>query len=265
MDNDILLIEEDDNFATIIFNRPERKNSLSSDLLIKLHLQLEIWAAEDKFKAVIFRGIGEEAFSSGFDILSIPTELTPEMQKWMKGKNPVELALESVKNYPYPTIAMLNGYAFGAGLNLAICCDIRIGADDIKVGMPPAKLGLVYHPEGIRQFINAIGMTRTKEIFHTGQTYKKEMLEKMGLVNHLVDRKYLVKTVHNYAKEISMNAPLSLKGTKKIISMFERASKLTGEDIRETESLIAEAFNSDDLKEGQTAFIEKRKPDFKGY
>ncbi len=264
MNNEILLVEEDDNYATIIFNRPERKNSLSSDLLIKLHLQLESWAKDDKFKAVIFRGIGEEAFSSGYDILSIPTELTPEMEQWLEGKSPVELALESVRNYPYPTIAMLNGYAFGAGLNLAVCCDIRIGANDIKVGMPPAKLGIVYHPEGIRQFVNAIGMARTKEIFYTGKTYKNEMVEKMGLVDHLVDREILEKTVFDYAKEISKNAPLSLKGTKKIIGMLEKGIEFSGENRRATEALIAEAFNSDDLKEGQMAFIEKRRPTFKG-
>ncbi len=264
MDNDILLVEENDNFAIILFNRPERKNSLTSDLLIKLHLQLESWAKEDRFRTVIFRGVGEEAFSSGYDIMSIPTELTPEMQEWLEGKNPVELALESVKNYPYPTIAMLNGYAFGAGLNLAICCDIRIGANDIKVGMPPAKLGIVYHPEGIRQFINVIGMARTKEIFYTGKTYKNEMVEKMGLVDHLVDQEILERTVYDYAEAITNNAPLSLKGIKKIISMFENGIEFNDENRCKAEVLIAEAFNSDDLKEGQTAFIERRKPAFKG-
>ncbi len=264
MKNDLILIEEKEKYATIIFNRPNKRNALSSDLLIELHLELENWASEDRFKAVIFRGAGDEAFSSGYDIATIPTEYTPEIKKLVKEKNPVELAMDSVKNYPYPTIAMLNGYAFGAGLNLAICCDIRIGARDIKVGMPPAKLGLVYHPEGLRQFINVIGIARTKEIFYTGRTYKNEMVLKMGLVDHLVDRKILEKIVYGYAEEISKNAPLSLKGNKKIITMLETAFELSDEDLHEAEFLMGEAFNSNDLKEGQAAFIEKRKPVFSG-
>ena len=158
----------------------------------------------------------------------------------------------------------MNGYAFGAGLNLCMCCDIRVAADDVKVGMPPAKLGLVYHPEGMMQFIQVLGMAKTREVFFTGRTYQGRQLLEMGLVDYLVPRSELRETTYRMAEEIAGNAPLSLKGTKRIMNMWEGSLTLSEENLAEAEELITDAFNSLDLKEGQTAFIEKRKPKFIG-
>ncbi len=264
MDSDALIKQRKGNVATLIFNRPERKNALSPELLVNLHMTLKEWEKEDAIRAVVIRGHGDKSFSSGFDISSIPTEVPPEMAEVMKNENPVELALNSVKNYPYPTIAMMNGYAFGAALNLAMCCDIRIGVDDIRIGMPPSKLGIVYHPEGIKQFVEVLGMARTREIFFTGRSYKGVDAKEMGLVDHLVPQSDLESVVYGYAEEIAGNAPLSLKGTKKVINMLGQSTFFKDSDLKEAETLILEAFNSEDLKEGQTAFLEKRKPVFRG-
>ena len=144
MSTEILLIEKKDRVGTLIFNRPEKRNSLSPDLLIRIHQTLENFAQEDEIRAVVVRGIGDQAFSSGYDIAAIPTEVSPQTREKLRDQNPLDLALNSVINFPYPVIALLNGYAFGAGCELAVCCDLRIGADDIRMGMPPAKLGLVY-------------------------------------------------------------------------------------------------------------------------
>lgn len=264
MTDEVLITRVEDGIGTVLFNRPDKKNALSMELLIKLKKQLDTWADGDHVKTVVFRGQGDESFSSGYDITAIPTDTTPDMFKAMKGKNPVEYVFDKIRSFPYPTIAMVNGYAFGAGLNLAICCDIRIGADDIRVGMPPAKLGIVYHPEGLKQFTEVMGMARAKEIFFTGRTYTGELIREMGLVDHLVSRCTLEKTVYGYAKDISANAPLALKGIKKIFSMIAGAQVLNKGDLEYAERLIFESFNSDDLKEGQKAFVEKRKPVFKG-
>ncbi|MCU0600025.1 MAG: enoyl-CoA hydratase-related protein [Desulfobacterales bacterium] len=262
---DIILIKEISNHVgTLTFNRPRQGNALSIELLADLHLTLKLWAEADAVRAVVITGNSDKAFSSGFDIASIPTEMTPETAEFLKTSNPLELALNSVKEFPYPVIAMINGYCFGAGLNLAMCCDIRIGADHIKAGMPPVKLGLVYHPQGLSQFIEVIGMAKTREIFLTGHTYAgKEVLE-MGLVDHLVPAEALSERVYAMAAEIAKNAPLSLKGTKKILNMIGRYSLIGPEYAQTADNLIAEAFNSDDLKEGQTAFLQKRTPVFKG-
>ena len=250
--------------GTLKLNRPERRNALSPSLLVELHLTLKKWEEEDSVRVVVITGNSGKSFSAGYDITAIPTDLTPEALEILKTDNPLELALNSVKNFHFPVIAMINGYCFGAGLNLAMCCDIRIGADHIKVGMPPAKLGVIYHPEGLKQFIEVIGMAKAREIFFTGHTYQGLEVKSMGLVDHLVPIADLSETVYRMAEEISKNAPLSLKGIKKIMNMIGKHPVLESEDMMGAETLIAEAFNSEDLKEGQTAFIEKRKPVFTG-
>ena len=264
MEKNVLVKEISENVGTLKLNRPKRRNALSPDLLLDLHLTLKKWAENDAVRVVVITGNSEKAFSAGYDIPAIPTEISPEAAEFLKGDNPLEQALDSVKNFPFPVIAMINGYCFGAGLNLAMCCDIRIGADHIKTGMPPAKLGLVYHPEGLSQFIEVIGMAKTREIFFTGHTYTGSEARKMGLVDHLVPGNRLSKTVYAMADEISKNAPLSLKGTKKILNMIGKYSLIDSEHLNDAQALVVEAFNSDDLKEGQAAFIEKRHPLFTG-
>lgn len=264
MDTDILQIEKKDHYAVLSFNRPEKRNALSFDLLIKIFQTLEDFSKSDEIRAVIFRGAGDESFSSGFDISAIPTKASEEVMKAMKSQNPLDLALNTIKNFRYPTIAMLNGYAYGAGFNLSICCDIRIAADNVRASMPPAKLGVVYHDGGIQQFIEAVGLGMTREIFLTARTYKGQELIERGIVDWMVPKADLETFAYDYAEEITRNAPLALKGMKKIINMFGSNIALVENQKREAEALVKESFQSDDLKEGQMAFLEKRKPIFTG-
>lgn len=264
MKNEVLLKEIKGKVGTLKLNRPERRNSLSPELLADLHLTLKKWEAEDAVRVVVITGNSEKAFSSGYDILAIPTDVSVEAAEILQNSNPLELALTSIKEFPYPVIAMINGYCFGAGLNLALCCDVRIGADHIKAGMPPVKLGLVYHPDGLSQFIEVIGMAKTREIFLTGHTYSGEEVKAMGLVDHLVPSGQLLETVYAMADEISQNAPLALKGTKKILNMIGKYSLIGQQYVTDAETLVHESFKSEDLREGQAAFIEKRQPVFKG-
>jgi enoyl-CoA hydratase/carnithine racemase len=264
MPEDVLLVEQDGHVGILTFNRPERKNALSVELLIKIHVQLAEWAKTGDVRCVVFTGGEGKAFSSGFDIGSIPTDVTPETEKLLRTHNPLELALDGVRDYPYPTIAMVNGYAFGAGLNLCVCCDIRIASDDAKVGMPPAKLGLIYHPEGLRQFVEALGYARTRELFFTARTLEPREVESMGIMDHVVPRAELKEYTMGMARTIAGNAPLSLKGMKRILNMMGRAGRLEDEALLEAEGIIRDGFNSEDLKEGQMAFLEKRVPRFTG-
>ncbi len=264
MDNEILLIERKGYVCTLVLNRPEKRNSLSPDLLIEIHQTLQEFSKDDTIRTIIIRGAGDRAFSSGYDIGAIPTKITPEIQGRLKAQNPLELALESVANYPYPVIAMLNGYAFGAGCELAVSCDIRIGADDIRMGMPPAKLGVVYFPAGLRRFIQVIGLSGTKELFFTGRYYDTSRIKEMGLVDYLIPKSELESFTYALAEEIASNAPLSLRGTKRIINLLISSEKMNEDGQKEAEEIIARAFNSEDLKEGQMAFLQKRKPVFKG-
>jgi len=170
----------------------------------------------------------------------------------------------SIINYPFPVIAMLNGYAFGGACDLAIACDLRIAADDIQMGMVPARLGMVYFPDGIQRFIRTIGWPNTKEMFFTARRYKADQLQAMGLVNYLTPREDLETFTYGLAGEIAQNAPLSLKGTKRIMNLIAPSESLDAPALEEARQLIEEALASRDLKEGQAAFLEKRKPLFKG-
>ncbi len=263
-EENLLLTEIQDHIGVLTLNRPEKRNALSPQLLVTLHLTLAEWAENDDIRAVVIKGCEGRAFSSGYDVSAIPTDVSPEMAEILKNENPLTLGLHSVKKFPYPVIAMINGYAFGAGLNLAMCCDMRIAAEGIKVGMPPAKLGLVYHPEGLKQFADVLGLATTREVFLSARTYEGAEVLSAGFVHRQVPAENLEAEVFDYARQVAGNAPLSLKGTKEILNMLERTREFWQKDLDRAEVIIKESFASKDLAEGQAAFLEKRKPVFTG-
>ena len=264
MGSKLLLIERNKNVCTLVLNRPEKKNSLSPELVELLLQTLNELSADDRIRAVVIRGAGDNAFCSGYDIRSLPTQLSEDVREKLKTLNPVESLFKTIVNYPYPVIAMINGMAFGAGCELSICCDIRIGADNIRMGMPPAKLGLVYPWTGLQRFIQAIGLKSTREIFFTARTYDGIRLKEIGLVDYLVPRDELETFTYQMAEEIAANAPLALKGTKSVLNLLLETVQPDKSSMQEAESITETAFGSEDIREGQLAFLEKRKPTFKG-
>ena len=264
MENQILMTETRRNVCTLTLNRPQKKNSLSPQLVEKLLQTLGELATDDTVRAVIIRGSGNQAFCSGYDIGSLPTSHDKDVHEKLKTLSPVEALFKAVINYPFPVIAMLNGLAFGAGCELSICCDIRIGADDIRMGMPPVKLGLVYPWSGLQRFIQVVGLGKTREIFFTARTYHGQRLKELGLVDYLVAPDELEAFTHRMAGEIAANAPLALKGTKQVLNLLLQSVSLDAGNLAQAEAITRAAFLSEDLKEGRLAFLEKRKPEFKG-
>jgi enoyl-CoA hydratase/carnithine racemase len=262
--NQILLTEISNNVCTLTLNRPQKKNSLSPQLVEKLRETFAQLAADDTVRAVIIRGAGEQAFCSGYDIGSLPTRDATDVDEKLKTLNPVEALFNAVVRYPYPVIAMLNGLAFGAGCELSVCCDIRIGADTIRMGMPPARLGLVYPWSGLQRFIQVIGLRNTREIFFTARTYQGQRLKELGLVDYLVSPDELELFTYRMAGEIAANAPLALKGTKRVLNLLLESVARDPQNLSQAEAITRKAFLSEDLKEGRLAFLEKRKPQFKG-
>jgi enoyl-CoA hydratase/carnithine racemase len=159
---------------------------------------------------------------------------------------------------------MIDGYALGAGCEMAMACDIRVASDTSKMGMPPSRLGLVYHPTGLQRFINVIGFSRAKEVFYTGRYYDIMTAKDMGMVNYVTPKPDIVSFTDDLAEEIAGNAPLSLRGHKFIFSRLLHHHDFGIEDQIKIQWIIAESFNSEDFKEGTIAFFEKRKPEFKG-
>ena len=261
MDEQELLIEKSDHICTLVLNRPDKRNALTPRMLSELKQALDEFSREDTVRTVVIRGIGDKAFCAGYDLGKLGSSASDQE---VTDPNIFEHAMEAILHYPYPTIAMMNGYAFGGGCDLAISCDIRIAVDNVRLGMVPAKLGVVYAASGLQRFVRAVGLANAKELFFTGRTFDAVRLKEMGLVHYLVDPAELESFTYEMAYEMAGNAPLALKGIKRTLNMIAESEKLPEEAIKENRQLMAQAFGSEDLKEGQSAFFEKRKPVFKG-
>src|SRR5262249_9483220 len=156
-------------------------------------------------RCVVITGAGK-AFSAGYDIAAIPTE-SFERDAEALVAHPFQMALEAIAAHPWPVIAAINGHALGGGLELTLACDLRICARGAKLGMPPAKLGLIYGHTGLQRFIDAIGVPRTKQLFLTGRNVEAERAEQIGLVHEVVDAAEIERASIELAAEVAANAP----------------------------------------------------------
>jgi enoyl-CoA hydratase/carnithine racemase len=217
-------------------------------------------------RCVIITG-EDTSFSAGYDIGNLgpdPQSLfADEAEKLVA--HPFAAALEAIESYPYPTVAALNGHAIGGGLELALACDLRIAAGTVAVGMPPAKLGLVYSHTGIRKFIDIVGAARTRELFLVGRRIDARTARSWGLVNELAEPGRLAEVALELAREIAANAPLAQSGNKRVINAVVDARATLDPDVeRELLELRRACFSSEDFREGVRAFAEKRRPRWQG-
>jgi enoyl-CoA hydratase/carnithine racemase len=213
---------------------------------------------------VIITGEGS-TFSAGYDIGDLPEEVFADEAERLVA-HPFTAAIDAVDAYPYATLAALNGHAIGGGLELALSCDLRVAANTIKLGMPPAKLGLVYSHTGIRKFIDAVGAPRTRELFLVGGRIDAATAHTWGLVNEVTDPDRLADEALQLAAEIAGNAPLAQRGNKRVIrEVLDAVGRLDADVERELIELRRECFSSEDFREGVRAFAEKRKPEWQGH
>jgi len=245
----------------MVFNNPERHNAISLEMW---EAALEIMAgfrADPSVRVMVLTGAGGKAFASGADISKFKDE-RQEAAAVAHYQATTQKAYEAIQAMPIPTIAMIRGYCIGGGTAAAVCCDIRICTENAKFGVPAAKLGLGYGLQRARPLFDLIGPAYAKEMFFTGRNFDAREAEKMGLVNRVVADDQLEASVDEMAQTIAGNAPLTVRCAKIVVG--ELLKDPDQRDVAATERAVAACFASSDYKEGQAAFMEKRKPKFIG-
>jgi enoyl-CoA hydratase/carnithine racemase len=248
--------------ARLTISNPERRNALDHEILDALAEVLPKLDRGIEIRCVIVTGT-QKIFSAGYDIADIPEEAFASEAEALVA-HPFHAAMEALSAHPYPVLAAINGHCLGGGLELAIRCDLRLCAISAKLGMPPAKLGLIYGHTGLEKFIDVVGVARTKELFLTGRNLSAPRAMAIGLVHDTVRDDELADTALELASEVAANAPLSLRGNKRAIETINSYARLTPDQERELIELRRSCFGSEDFREGIRAFAEKRKPEWRG-
>jgi enoyl-CoA hydratase/carnithine racemase len=260
MAGELLLDRPADGVLRLTISNPAKRNALDQAILDAIAV---VMRDVGEARAVVLTG-AEGMFSSGYDIGDIPEDVFAQEAERLVA-HPFTEALDALESCEIPTVAALPGHAIGGGLELALACDLRIAADGIALGMPPAKLGLVYSHTGLRRFLDAIGAPRTRELFLTARNVDARTALSWGLVNQVVGVSDLEGAALDLAQDLAANAPLSVRGNKRAIRELLAAEGQLDPDVeRELVELREASFHSEDMREGVRAFGQKRPARWKG-
>jgi len=254
-----IIYEKSEGIATITLNRPEALNAFSKEAVGEILQALEDVRNDENVRVVVLTGAGEKAFSAGMDIKSMSGMTVLRAREISLMGEKLCLALENLEK---PVIAALNGYALGGGLEVAMSCDLRIASETARMGQTEVNIGLIPGWGGTQRLTRLVGRTKAKELVFTGRMIDAKTAEQLGIINMAVPPDKFRETVKQFALELASKAPVAVRVAKALINK--------GADIGLDSALALEregfgvVASTDDLKEGVSAFAEKRKPAFKG-
>ena len=262
MPGQLLSDEPADGVLRLTISNPDTRNALDHPLLDAIAAAVA-GAQHRGARAILLTG-EHGMFSSGYDIGDLADEGFAERAEQLVA-HPSTTAIDALDACDLPVVAALTGHTIGGGLELALACDLRVAADGIRLGMPPAKLGLVYSHTGLRRFLDVLGAARTRELFLLGRHVTASVAADWGLVNAVVPERELAAVAVAWAEELAGNAPLSVQGNKRILrALLEADGALEPEVEAELEELRRSCFASEDFAEGVRAFAQKRPARWRG-
>jgi enoyl-CoA hydratase len=253
----ILAEAGDDGIGTITLNRPELRNALDLATLHELEKALDEWRYDPQVRVVMITGAGDKSFASGADIAQL------NKRTMLEGLLPnMTATYRLIEMYEKPTIAAVNGYALGGGLELALACDIRVAALHAKMGLPELNLAIMPGAGGTQRLSRIVGKGRAMELILTGDLVTAEQAERIGMISRAVPQEELLPVAREYARKISAKGPLAVRLAKSVI---HRGAELDMESALYLEKLAQTILlGSEDKAEGTQAFLDKRTPSFKG-
>lgn len=250
-----------DRVGHLVINNPERHNAIGLAMWEGAAEALAELSGNSEARLLIVSGAGGKAFASGADISKFESERsTPEDVNTYQ--NASGKFYSTLNNFPKPTIAAVTGYCIGGGMALAVSCDLRICEERARFAIPAAKLGLGYGYDGIKRLSDLVGIANTREIFFTARQFSSTEAYEMGLVNRVVPQPLFHSYIDDYATRIRDNAPMTIATVKEVTNAV--VSNADEQEKNRLAKLVRECFESEDYIEGRRAFMEKRKPEFKG-
>jgi enoyl-CoA hydratase/carnithine racemase len=256
-----IVAERQGSIGWLTFNNPARRNAVSIDMWEAIPKVLDRFEQDPGIRVIVLKGEGDKAFVSGADVSQYEKQRSTAegIQRYEEIAGPVQERLQGCDKV---TIAMIRGYCLGAGVNIALCCDLRIAAEDARLGIPAAKLGLGYRASSLKNLVDTVGAAFAREVLITGRQFKAEEAKAMGFVHRVVPVAELETLVLEYCTMISENAPLTIRASKRIVR--ELLKSTAAFDAQACAALVKQCFESQDYIEGRRAFMEKRKPVFQG-